>query len=887
MAVEHHRLPPGGDFIARCARRLLAHDAGPDLTAWRVVVPNLMIAPAFKRALAEAAGRNLLLPPVETLQVHLAPWAARYGAMSDTRRQFTLYRQLRDRRWFAQGNLWALCAEFIALFDALTEHGARLPADADALAEQLAAAYHARQDGALRFEASVVHQLWFAETAGPPSLTAARLLGAAHWTRDAPAPLLVIAEGPLPAPWQAWLTAHGARVPVIVCEADRHCGADPLLALLDAAWPPAPTASLTARVAALPADAMADTRLRLVAADALEQEAHAVAEAVRQGLRDGAASIALVAVDRLAARRARALLERDGILVEDESGWKLSTTRAAALLDAVLEVLARDAYHRDVIDLCKSPFVFGDVADGERQDAVLALEQAIAAADLVGGFDGLDTLALADPVAPRLVAALGAARAAFAMRAAPPQIWLQRLLAALDALGARAPLAADAAGQVVLEWLTARIDELAGEACTLDFDEWRAWFDARLDEALFRDHSIRSPVVMTHLPACRLRGFDLAIVIGADVEQLCVPDARPIFVHEGVRRDLGLPGALAGQQRLRDDLAGLIAACGRVVFTWQRFKAGEPCRLAADLDLLDLAHSLRFGRALIAPAAPVLMPAVDAIGQPVPAPVVPRALRPPHITAYGYSALVSCPYQYFVRFVLGLDETTTVSEAMEKRDYGALVHAVLEQFHARYPVVSGHDATDMLAALEAISRAVFAERLTANFMETAWFVRWCRQWPGYLDWQRTREAAGWRYQAGERDLRRALTLADGDTLTLRGRIDRLDARDDGAVAVLDYKTRDRAALARAAKDPEDIQLAVYAALVGEAVSEAGYVSLDGEGIETVALADPATAVDAQRTRLIGVFDRLGAGAPLVANGAGSACDWCAVRGVCRKDYHDD
>ena len=154
-AVQHHRFAPGTGFIEACARAMLAVDAGRDLTCWRVVVPNLMIAPAFKRALVRAAGRSMLLPPVETLQVHLATWAAAFAPLSEQRRQFALYRQLRARHWFDQGNLWSLCAEFIALFDELTTHGACLPDNEAALGAQLAQAYAAREDASLRFEASV------------------------------------------------------------------------------------------------------------------------------------------------------------------------------------------------------------------------------------------------------------------------------------------------------------------------------------------------------------------------------------------------------------------------------------------------------------------------------------------------------------------------------------------------------------------------------------------------------------------------------------------------------------------------------------------------------------------------------------------------------------
>ena len=49
-----------------------------------------------------------------------------------------------------------------------------------------------------------------------------------------------------------------------------------------------------------------------------------------QQVRAGATPVALVAQDRVLVRRVRALLERMQIDLIDETGWTLSTTRAAA-----------------------------------------------------------------------------------------------------------------------------------------------------------------------------------------------------------------------------------------------------------------------------------------------------------------------------------------------------------------------------------------------------------------------------------------------------------------------------------------------------------------------------------------------------------------------------
>ena len=92
-------------------------------------------------------------------------------------------------------------------------------------------------------------------------------------------------------------------------------------------------------------------------------------------LHAGRRELALIALDRETARRVRALLERMDVLVADETGWTLSTTAAAAVIDRWLECVASDFPHVELLDLLKSPFVLGELA--ARQDQVLAFELAL------------------------------------------------------------------------------------------------------------------------------------------------------------------------------------------------------------------------------------------------------------------------------------------------------------------------------------------------------------------------------------------------------------------------------------------------------------------------------------------------------------------------------
>ncbi len=884
-------LPFAADFVERCAQRIVAACRAqlPDLSRCLVVLPSPALAPRLRAALAAAARRTLLLPRIATLS-HLAePGLA--GAQPDALRQLLLYRQIKERGWFAEGALWEICAELLALFDELTERSVGLPGDEEALVARLAHAYALGDSVPLRFEARVVHSLWRAEASGAPSRRAAASMALARFAKGAGAPLFALCEGE-PSPQEAaFFEAYGARQPVTVFVPVRG-GATAPTALLNLAWPlergNAPALATRADQArdALPESPFAG-RLRLVGSAGLEEEALAVAAQVRRWLAAGKRRIALVACDRVATRRARALLERDGILVEDEAGWKLSTTRAAALVDAWLEVVAADAYHRDLLDLVKSPFVFADLSEGERQAAALQLEAGLARHNLACGLRRYERALARDAdgeLALRLLARIGQALGRMPVGAAPAAQWLERLEAALGELGALPALERDEAGRTLLELIRARCAELAGAGPRLAFGEWRAWLDREFERAAFVDRSIDSSVCITHLAATRLRSFDAAILIGADRDHLGPAASQAVFGSQAVRAELGLPTLAEAQARLRDDLAFLLVAADEVTATWQRLRGEEENLLCPELATLSLLHRRAWGDDLMGAA-----PAAEAHGAgagggtAMPAPAAPPQRLPLRLPVSAYASLVACPYQFFARRVLGLAEAEEVREALEKRDYGEFVHRILKRFHERHPLLADRSDEELGEALAAIAREEFAPVIAERFLDHAWQARWLARIAGYVAWARRREEAGWRWAGGELERERRLPLADGAPVCLYGRLDRLDRRADGAEAVLDYKASRRQAL-RERLAGDDVQLAAYALLEGEAVAEAAYVALEEERTSEVGLPEVREAAAAQEERLAATYSALRAGAGMPAHGAEAVCAWCEVRGLCRKDY---
>ena len=123
-------------------------------------------------------------------------------------------------------------------------------------------------------------------------------------------------------------------------------------------------------------------------------------------------------------------------------------------------------------------------------------------------------------------------------------------------------------------------------------------------------------------------------------------------------------------------------------------------------------------------------------------------------------------------------------------------------------------------------------------------------------------------------------------LVLQGRLDRIDRLRSGAALVLDYKTESLETTKARTKNPlEDTQMAFYAALLGEEAVEGMYLNLSERGeVTEVAPRDLVLSRDALLQGIEHDMARIAAGAALPALGEGAACDYCAARGLCRKDF---
>lgn len=908
---------PQGDPLTAAAREIVnAHrQALPDLSDITVVLPALHAAPVLSRALAAESGlRTLLLPRITTL----ANWAAEAAlpdlhVLSDARREAAIYCALRDRRWFGEMDRWSIAGEVRRLMDELTAYRIGLPASLDDFVGRLEEAYQARAGESLQFEARLVHELWFALARQADGLdrVSAYHLQLAELARLPGGPLYgIVLEGLTPAEADFFSACSRHRP---VCLMTRgEAGESVVDSLLQAALVEAGDAvrdsvgtDLLSRARAFRDGGGGSPlagRLRLFPGRSLEHEARAVDTQVRQWLLAGKQRIAVVVQDRLAARRVRALLERAQVLVQDETGWTFSTAAASAAVMRWLDTVSGGFYFHELLDLLKSPFVFSDQPWAARKEAVFRLEELVRRHGVVSGYENYLSVARRDAEGVPVVAfleRLGQARRCLEGSPRTLAQWMAALKESLAQLGIWAGLKADMAGDQLLQLLEGLSLDVTEEESRFAFGEWRRWLDRQLEGATFRDERIRSPVVFVPLGLTRLRCFDAAVILGADESHLPSQGRQSVFFNQGVRGQLGLPTSAAAEALEHRDLLALLSGCPDVLATWQAVREGEPNLLSPLLERLNVFHEQVYGRGLLDEDLDTMIESAKVSAHCVenpellpcpgyrPQPVVPPTLVPLRISAGGYNSLMACPYQYFGRHVLGLNELDEVRLELEKRDFGDLVHRILHRFHQLHPVLLEADSVDLEKSLGRISDTVFADAVEANYLSRAWALRWAAAAPAYIAWQLERERQGWRWAEGE--IRRELELVTdrGHSFTLHGRLDRVDRRVDGpGWAVLDYKTQGKDRLQAKLEVPgEDVQLAVYGALFGAGLTEAAFVGIDKDEVYGVSLQEDVTELgEAVVTRLRRIFDDMLSGMPLPAQGLEEVCVYCEMRGLCRKDY---
>ncbi len=615
-----------------------------------------------------------------------------------------------------------------------------------------------------------------------------------------------------------------------------------------------------------------------------EDEAQRAAACVVQHLNAGRLPVALVANDRLLTRRVSALLQARSVVLRDETGWMLSTTRSAAALLGLLRAAAPLARMDEALDWLKS-------APAYAPEQAMALEQRARR-------QRWGSVGAAMQGAPEIwpEGAMALLQSLQAPRALDQ--WITDLASALAACGLWSVFSHDSAGQSLLRSLRLapgtgqELVELAEAAAAivgakrshraLSLAAFTAWVRDVLESTRFAPPRQADASVVV-LPMAQLLGrtFAAVVVPGCDEINLNPSPELPGQWTLAQREALGLPS--------RADLAQTASAAWRVVLTqahvdvlW-RTQDGGDVRLPSPW-VLAAQRQYRW----VDGVDPRVTWVADLCVAPPPKPTA-QALLPEALSASAYQDLRDCPYRFFALRALRLSVPDELEAPADARDWGNFLHRTLKAFHeSRGGARTGKEADRI--ELERCAQATLVEM---GLAQSPAFVPYLAGWPavreGYLAW-----LPGHELQATFDRAETRLTASVGP-YTLVGEIDRIDrALSDGVMVdwVMDYKSESPDKTRQRVKNPfEDTQLAFYAALLPAGPLRAGYLSLrDGRtnGVEKATAMFEQEDIEAARDALLaGVqadLDRIEQGHPLPALGEGAACEYCRARGLCRKDF---
>lgn len=227
-------------------------------------------------------------------------------------------------------------------------------------------------------------------------------------------------------------------------------------------------------------------------------------------------------------------------------------------------------------------------------------------------------------------------------------------------------------------------------------------------------------------------------------------------------------------------------------------------------------------------------PTEDLFGFDIPRPVAPEK-RIERLRVTAFRSYLACPYRFYLEHVLGLKQRDDHAVELDGAAFGNMLHAVLQTFGQAEAVRDSTEeeeiATFLDTALAEYAASQFSDNTTPAVAVQVEQARLrLRAFAGcQADWA----SKGWRIQHAESDAEAEFEV-DGEPMTIRGRIDRVDyhAKND-QWAVLDYKSGDTPTPPEKAHRKKgewvDLQLPLYRKLVSQldvpASAALGYIVL--------------------------------------------------------------
>lgn len=584
--------------------------------------------------------------------------------------------------------------------------------------------------------------------------------------------------------------------------------------------------------------------LQRITAPGLHEEALAIALLMRETLEQPGRTAALITPDRHLARRVVAELARYGIAVDDSAGQALAQTPAAVFLRLLAEAAAEDFAPASLLALLKHPFCTLGLTRRELLRFARKLERRLLRQSLP--LSRLEDLAREAAKDDELLANFARLRAALqpviAIEKTDLAHMVQAHIAAAEALaapqpGEATPLWHQEAGEALHDLV---VDLLGAQPYgPISRHEWPRLLDALLEGRVVRPRHGQHPrLFIWGLLEARLQQAD-RVILGGLNEGAWPPQAHEDpWLSRPMRQTLGLASP---ERRLGQTAHDFVqAACGADVILTRSEKVDGtptvPARWLLRLDALlkgDARWTACQAQHYLAWATQLDRPDQTVSGEP-PRPTPPLKARPRELAVTAVETWIRDPYALYARHILGLRKLEPVAPPPDARLRGIVIHKALETFLQRHRDSLPEDEAAVAELLEC-GREAFGAWLQQPQIAALWWPRFERAMRWFVGYERERRAAGFRPALLESRGRLGFAAPGGD-FTLKAQADRIDRRlDDGALAVLDYKTGNpptakqvNSGLApQLALEAAIAQAGGFAALSPGAIAELVYVRLGG------------------------------------------------------------
>jgi RecB family exonuclease len=624
-----------------------------------------------------------------------------------------------------------------------------------------------------------------------------------------------------------------------------------------------------------------------------------------------------------------------GLAYQTSAALPLAAEPTAAALDLVLDAAESTFTRATLVALLRSPhFQFGDVS----REAVSALDRRLSEARYLGESAKLAALAAewSDRASePALRAAETIARELEPLANARPASQQLSLLRAFWSARLRpvpdlAPR--DARARAAMDQLLAALESAhaAQDDPQWTIDDLAVAVRRAIEDSTFAAESAGHGIHLLDEQAARYGDFDEVTIVGVIEADWPESPHRNIFYPPALMKALGWPPEQERRAAADARFVELLASAARRTAV-STFTLDDDALVTRSIQLDEIARArlstVSFDAALSArlfldERLPLDPPLVDALDEVERAWIDMRLRRTPADAAEFHGAIgafrstqpwavsaletyIDCPFKFFARRVLRLEEEPDDEEVMDPRRQGQFVHEVFEAFFREWQDAGHREITaDNLDAARELFVAV-VDRLVATLPD------------GEAGLERARllgspAAAGlgeavFRMEAErpvrviqrllEHEFRGEFTFAAADgarRIALRGKMDRLDLLEDGTFRLIDYK------LGRAPNAARALQLPVYSVCAEQELpphrgqpwrlGEAAYLAFKGPR-RVVPLyrapSDRPRVLGEAQQRLVDTVDAIGRGEFPPHPEDVYRCEMCSFPAVCRKDYVGD